>query len=372
MATRTTSPGRGIPAASTASATIAHTRRRRSAGIAARTASPYRGWANVTSGPAPSSTTSMRSASSRRSSAPGSISPFSSSRPTSLGHGEHVERGAGRVVERREAGCRSTPRAVAAPASSRAGASCRARRGARRCPAASSTSSLRYSTLPPLASHRRRVATASTGPPSSPVSSTPVFGERQAAELDPVGRTIDPETWRWRRVLVRPSARSTPSGTLPRRRPGAGAWLSRHRDVERRRRRGGADDHRRAERTLGVGEDLDRRRVVREASEQRDDSAVGDLRGRCRADDPTDRPALRLCPALTSRSSRDLPTPASPSMTTATGGSRSSRSKIPANSAARPTSGQSFTPRSLMPQQPLTWTVFQHKISPATARFTSV
>ena len=52
----------------------------------------------------------------------------------------------------------------------------------------------------------------------------------------------------------------------------------------------------------------------------------------------------RSARAPTSRSSLDLPTPAAPAMTTATGGSASSRSKIAASSGDRPTRGHGFTP----------------------------
>ena len=48
--------------------------------------------------------------------------------------------------------------------------------------------------------------------------------------------------------------------------------------------------------------------------------------------------------APTARSSLDLPMPAAPEMSTASGGSRSSRSKIASSSGARPTRGQGFTP----------------------------
>ena len=104
VATRTGSSGRGMPAASMASATILSTLsapeyvHRRPHRFAVQRMGDRR------QPSVPSSTTSTSSAASRRSSASRSTSGATLVEVDALGHREHLERGAGSVIERREAG----------------------------------------------------------------------------------------------------------------------------------------------------------------------------------------------------------------------------------------------------------------------------
>ena len=200
-----------------------------------------------------------------------------------------------------------------------------------------------YSTLPPLASRRRRRATSSRGPPSTPASTSPVSAS------DSPARSI-----RSTRPLVQEAG------------DGVGCGLTR---AHRRHRpahpldddvmdecgragveaRGGVDD----EEVRRVAKRCRQRARVAWASTSADEeSSATPVRSETTAPNgidaaalvPTvDRPAGSAARAPTSRSSLDFPTPAAPPTSTAIGGSRSSRSRIAVDSAARPTRGQGFT-----------------------------
>ena len=298
MATRTRSPGRGIPAASTASATIRSTLRRRSDGHrGAHRLAVQRMGDRHQSVLLPRRPPRSSPASSRRSSASRSTSPVTSSRSmrSATASTSSADRAASSSAVRR------------APISSTSRGGTRVEPCRRQLPRSSWSAPLAdglQDELPQV----QHVAAARL-----PQAATPRPRRRGHRARRRAGRRSRRATvrrarsgrpgrssrgWRWRRVPARPSAPSPPSGTPPRRRPDGRVSPSRRRGAGRRRRRGGAEDRHRPPTALAWRGRASPPTTSRPTTsgEQRDHRAERDRRRRARPDDRADRPAALRCP----------------------------------------------------------------------------